>query len=1006
MGIWIVVFLIFVVICVASFLIYETYQNTIREAKNYERGLKMVPMKIHLPPPSDDIEVGGRDERDVVEEVLSEAQTMYNIIASTATKGFKTKLYGQRHISFEVVASDGLIHYYAVVPAVITETVKQAISAAYPTARLEEVEMENIFSQQGKTAGVIGGEFSLKKDFFYPIATYQDTRRDAMRSLLDALTTVSRGDGAAIQIMIRPAFEKWTEQSLKKAEDIRDKGTGKKSKKTSAAGLLEALWKPPTYGVSENGEAKALSSLDSEEIDAIENKIKFPGYEVLVRAVVSTPTAAKSQAILQGIVSAFSLFDSPRFNGFKFNMAQNIDDLVTSYIFRFFPQKYRNTILNSVELATIFHLPNRNSIPTEKVQRQRIKQVDGPTEVMDEGLLLGVNEYRGVEKQIRLSLNDRRRHTYIIGQTGMGKSKLLENLAFQDIMDGRGFAFIDPHGDSVEELLGMIPRERIDDVIYFNPGDTDNPLGFNMFEAKTDAEMDFIIGETNSMLKSLYDPGNTGVVGPRMENIVRNAALLLMSSPEGGTFMDIPKVLIDPEFTKPKIKYLRNQRAIDFWTKEWPASQKSNDAGELVSWVVSKWAPFENELLNNILGQTKSSFNIRQIMDEQKILLVNLSKGKMGEGAAKLLGMVFVMKFQAAAMSRVDTPEDERKDFCLYVDEFQNFATESFESILSEARKFRLNLVLANQFMTQLTDKIKGAVMGNVPTKLVGRIGIDDAEILQKAFQPTFTAEDLIKTPNYNAVSTVLVNGFPSSPFNIKLLPPLGKSNPELREAIKQYSASKYGRPKHVVAQEIRDRLTPVKPASQPIPPQNIPPSMSGFENSPVPPRVPGFSQNNSSSVVKNTSPGLPKFSQEDLANPLARAPIAPLSKQEVLSNSQQFSEKSGFLDEWLKKREDIRRSEQSKNVVENTTKTDVASTMNSQIPPQNPISGFRQSADFGGEVSVKGGSSQNPRSLQNASKNTLLANPQQTMPQPTLTQNKMSIRENPSGAEVVFKIR
>ena len=221
---------------------------------------------------------------------------------------------------------------------------------------------------------------------------------------------------------------------------------------------------------------------------------------------------------------------------------------------------------------------------------------------------MGVNEFRGVEKQIRLSTNDRRRHTYIIGQTGMGKSKLLENLAYQDIMDGRGFAFIDPHGDSVEELIGMIPKERLDDVIYFNPSDMDNPLGFNIFEAKTNEEMDFVISETNSMLKSLYDPNNQGIVGPKMESIVRNAAILLMSDPNGGTFMDIPKVLVDPDFAISKIKYLRNQRAIDFWTKEWPASQKSSDAGEITSWVVSKWAPFESGLINNIIGQKEFRF--------------------------------------------------------------------------------------------------------------------------------------------------------------------------------------------------------------------------------------------------------------------------------------------------------------------------------------------------------------------------------------------------------------
>ena len=871
MSIWIILFISFIIICVAAYFVFDQYKKMVREAKNYERGLKMVPIRIHLPPPSDDLETGGRDERDVVDEVLSEAQTMYNIIASTAMKGFKTRLYGQRHISFEIVASDGLVRYYAVVPAVLTETIKQAISAAYPAARLEEVEMENIFSQQGKMQGVIGGEFELKKDFYYPIATYQESRRDAARALLDALSGVERGDGAAIQIMFRPAPENWTNKSNQKVESIRNG----KSKKGSAAGaldIMEALWKPPTYGINNSSaDFPQLTALENEEIQAIEDKTKYPGYEVLTRVITSSSTATKSQAILQSIVSAFSLFDSPRYNGFKFNMTTDVDELITAYIFRFFPQSTNKNILNSVELSTIFHLPDQNSIPTGKVERQRIRQVDGPTEPMREGLLIGVNEFRGIEKQIRLGINDRRRHTYIIGQTGMGKSKLLENLAYQDIMEGRGFCFIDPHGDSAEELLGMIPQSRMDDVIYFNPSDTENPLGFNIFEIESPEDMDFVISETNSMLKSLFDPGNTGVVGPRMENIVRNAALLLMSDPNGGTFMDIPKVLVDPEFAKQKIKYLRNQRAIDFWTKEWPASQRSNDAGELVSWVVSKWAPFESGLINNIIGQKKSAFNIREVMDNNKILLVNLSKGKLGEAAAKLLGMVFVMKFQAAAMSRADIPEDERKDFCLFVDEFQNFATDSFESILSEARKYRLNLILANQFTTQLKDSIKDAIFGNVPNKIVGRVGIDDAEILQKAFTPTFTAEDLTKTPNYNSITTVLVNGFPSAPFTMKLLPPIGRSNSEIREGLRKYSASKYGRPRAIVEDEIRKRLS-VNPTPKPAQRPAVSPTVSQVAQK-------------------------PQISWQERA----------INATEPASVNSSGKPQDSFLDDWIKKRDELR---------------------------------------------------------------------------------------------------
>ena len=971
MSIWIILFISFIIICVAAYFVFDQYKKMVREAKNYERGLKMVPIRIHLPPPSDDLETGGRDERDVVDEVLSEAQTMYNIIASTAMKGFKTRLYGQRHISFEIVASDGLVRYYAVVPAVLTETIKQAISAAYPAARLEEVEMENIFSQQGKMQGVIGGEFELKKDFYYPIATYQESRRDAARALLDALSGVERGDGAAIQIMFRPAPENWTNKSNQKVESIRNG----KSKKGSAAGaldIMEALWKPPTYGINNSSaDFPQLTALENEEIQAIEDKTKYPGYEVLTRVITSSSTAAKSQAILQSIVSAFSLFDSPRYNGFKFNMTTDVDELITAYIFRFFPQSTNKNILNSVELSTIFHLPDQNSIPTGKVERQRIRQVDGPTEPMREGLLIGVNEFRGIEKQIRLGINDRRRHTYIIGQTGMGKSKLLENLAYQDIMEGRGFCFIDPHGDSAEELLGMIPQSRMDDVIYFNPSDTENPLGFNIFEIESPEDMDFVISETNSMLKSLFDPGNTGVVGPRMENIVRNASLLLMSDPDGGTFMDIPKVLVDPEFAKQKIKYLRNQRAIDFWTKEWPASQRSNDAGELVSWVVSKWAPFESGLINNIIGQKKSAFNIREVMDNNKILLVNLSKGKLGEAAAKLLGMVFVMKFQAAAMSRADIPEDERKDFCLFVDEFQNFATDSFESILSEARKYRLNLILANQFTTQLKDSIKDAIFGNVPNKIVGRVGIDDAEILQKAFTPTFTAEDLTKTPNYNSITTVLVNGFPSAPFTMKLLPPIGRSNSEIREGLRKYSASKYGRPRAIVEDEIRKRLS-VNPTPKPA-------------QRPMSPTVPQVAQK-------------PQISWQERA----------INATEPASANSSSKPQDSFLDDWIKKRDELRNKTVSTEE-NNAPKSNLARTFQKNIlqTQQQNSSGLQNKNNPQIQQQIRSPQMQYNSVIQDIT----------SSKEEKVESNRLSIREEPSqdktgsikkigNDEVIFKIR
>lgn len=809
----IVSFIVIVIIAVGSMVAFFQYRKMLREAKNYERGLKMVPLLIHLPPTSEDVNGANRDERDLTEEVLSQAQVMYNIISSTATKGFKSRVYGQRHMSFEIVAHGGLVHYYAVVPLVLVDVIRQAVAAAYPSARLEEVSDTNIFSKVGKMSGTIGGEFTLRKSFVYPISTYQESKRDASRALLNALSSASREDGIGVQFLLRPAYDGWAKVSESHVDNMK-KNKGKK--KGLAGGIavrdiMEALWKPPENDEkdgSKNSEDKQLTSLEQAEVDAISEKTRYPAYEILIRVVISSNTAARSQVLLKNVIAAFSLFDSPRNNGFKFSLTRNVEEMTTAYIMRFFPQEIRSNILNSVEMATLFHLPGSSAIPTSQVKRQMSKQVDGPTDVLDEGLLIGYNEFRGVKKPIRIGAKDRRRHVYIIGQTGVGKSVLQENMAYQDMMDGRGFAFIDPHGDLVESLLGKVPKERVEDIIYFNPSDMANPIGLNMFEFDTPDQKDFLVQEAINMLYGLYDPGHTGIVGPRLEHIFRNCALLLMADPAGGTFIDVPKCLIDPEFVKSKLKYVKDQQVIDFWTKEFPASQRSNEAGEVISWVVAKFGPFiSNDAMRNIIGQTKSGFNLREIMDNNKILLVNLSKGKMGELNSKLLGIIFVMKFQAAAMARADTPEDQRVDFSLYVDEFQNFATDSFESILSEARKYKLSLIMGNQFMTQLTDKIREAIIGNVGTVISGRIGVTDAELMVKKFQPTFDVDDLSKLPNFQSITSVMINNVPSAPFSMNWIPPMGQVNTQLRDALVRLSAAKYGKPRAIVEKEIFDRL-------------------------------------------------------------------------------------------------------------------------------------------------------------------------------------------------------
>lgn len=816
---WLILILVVVALVVIFALFWSSHWNQQRRLKNYERGMKMIPMLIHLPPSTDDIQGGGRDARDVTNEALSQAQVMYSIIASTLTKGRKAKVFGQKHIAFEIVAAEGLIKYYTLVPAVLVETVKQAVISAYPTARLEETEQDDIFVKGVTTDEIAGGEMTLKKPFFYPISTYEDNQRDASLALLNAMSVTKQGEGLAVQILLRPTDGEWTKISTERTKNIKN-GTAKKvigQKVVHESALLikdfvQAFWKPPEERKDE--EKEPLSNLQQEEIAVIENKTKHPGFETLIRVVASASTKQRSEAMLGGVVAAFSQFDSQNYNGFQIDKLKDMRKFAVDYVFRVFPQKTNQNILNSVELASIFHLPSQSAIPTSQVERQATKQVDGPAKLVTEGVILGVNEFRGVQKEIRLSENDRRRHTYVIGSTGMGKSVLLTNVAYQDMVEGRGFAFIDPHGDAVELLLSKVPQDRIDDIVYFDPADMEHPIGMNMFEWTTEDQKDFIVQEGINMLQSLFDPSNQGFFGPRGQHMFRNAALLLMSDPNGATFIDIPQCFTDPEFVKSKLKYVTDKAVYDYWTKEFPASQKSNDAGEVITWFASKWGPFlSNTTMRNILGQAKSGFNIREIMDSKKIFLVNLSKGRLGDINSNLLGMILVMKFQQAAMSRADIPEDERKDFCLFVDEFQNFATESFESILSEARKYRLNLFLANQFMTQLTDKIREAILGNCGTIMAGRLGVTDADLMEKAFSPVFNAEDLHKQGNYQAIVTVMMYNIPSAPFTMKLLPPMGESNPQLLESMKTFVATKYGRTRAEVEREIKERWKTAKPA-------------------------------------------------------------------------------------------------------------------------------------------------------------------------------------------------
>ena len=842
--------LIFLIVFGLVPIIFYQIRRILREQKSYERGLKMVTLLINLPPSSEDIVANGRDSRDVDDENISKAQTIYSILASTYKKDFKSKIYGQRHFSFEIIGSKGVVNFYASVPTVLVDRVKQAIISAYPTSMVEEVPDDNIFNPIGKLSGTVGGELVLKDKFSYPIATFQELKRDPMQTILNSFSSLNKDDGAGIQFLLRPANSSWRKTASEFANSKRE---GKSTKKfTIGKGLYDLLSyivtrifsNPDPNKKETKSDDKKVSNLDQGISDSIEEKVKYPGFETLIRVVASSDNLEKSQAVLNNLVASFAVFDSPGKNGFKYTSANDMESFTTGYILRFFPVENNKNILNSIELATMFHFPDRQNIPTAQLERQSSKQVDAPRNMPEDGLLLGYNIFRGVKKPVNLSLADRQRHAYIVGQTGTGKSVLLKNLALQDMNANRGFAFIDPHGDVAEEILSMVPKHRTEDVIYFSPAETEYPLGLNIFEFKTPDQKDFLIQESIKMLEKLYDPNNSGIIGPRYQHIFRNAALTVMSDPEGGTFIDIPKLFVDKNFLAQKLKHVTDKSVLEFWQKEVPQSERSSDFGELKSWFISKFGAFrQNEMMRNIIGQPKSSFNLRNVMDEGKILIVNLSKGRIGELNSQLLGMIFVMKFQEAAFSRADIPEKERRNFCLYVDEFQNFSTDSFATIMSEARKYALNLIVANQFTTQLSEEIRDAVFGNMGTIISFRVGQDDVKTLAQYFQPLFDEDDLLRVPNHNAIVRTLINGVPTEAFSMEGAPPPSEElNDQLISAIKQLSATKYGHPKALVSQQIEDRLetkatdfTPQQNAfTQPVP-GNFPPG------TPPKPKTPSF---------------------------------------------------------------------------------------------------------------------------------------------------------------------
>lgn len=738
-----------------------------RNRKREERSLDSVLLQIAVP----------RDN----EIKIDAAEQMFASLFSIKRGGWKSKFDIQDIISFEIAAKKEDIRFYVWCPRRIQDLIEKQINGAYADAEITQVPEYNIFSPEGKVAYA---SLQLRAPGFNPIKVFKDLPTDPFSSLTSSLAKMGEGENAAIQIIFSPADNDW---------------------KKSGKGYLAKVKK------AESDPEKASFRVDAKTMEAIDNKLSKPGFEVSIRFVVTATSEEAAKSHLSNIKSAFEQF-SGELNGFKGRKVRNKGSFVTDFLYRYHPMfnVFGNSkmILNSEELATIFHFPNKQ-ITTPHIFWLNAKHAPAPAQIPTSGLYIGVSAYRGVQRGVYIQDDDRRRHVYIVGKTGKGKSELLKDFIMQDIKSGKGVCFMDPHGDAVEEILRMIPPERAEDVIYFDPFDEERPMGFNLLEAKDEQQMHFASTAIINLMYKLYDPYKTGIVGPRFEHNVRNAMLTAYEVP-GATFIEVFRILTDPSFVQELIPQIKDPIIRRYWTDQITQTAEFHKS-EILDYIVSKFGRFvTNKLIRNIIGQSTSTLNLREIMDTKKILLVNLSKGKLGEENSSFLGLLLVPRILMAALSRADVPQEERPDFYLYVDEFQNFATPDFAQILSEARKFRLNLCVANQFIGQVEEEVKNAIFGNIGSLISFQVGVNDANYLARWFQPVFDEDDLLNIEAYRAYMTTVVNNEPVPPFSVDLRKDMAKQkaaeNPRTAEIIKEMSRLKYGRDKALVEAEISRR--------------------------------------------------------------------------------------------------------------------------------------------------------------------------------------------------------
>lgn len=758
------------------------------------------------------------------ESALSElVGTMEQLLAGLRTIG---SAKDGNHFVLEVAVannSDDIV-FYAAVPNEFKALFEKQTLSLFPAAILTEQPHDyNVYVDGGHT---LVADVILKRHPIYPLKMYGDFTADPLEVLMNAFSKIDQvGGGAAVQFVVRYPSKDYRKQFDGIVRAVEKGMTPQEavSRSTISGELLASVNELIFSGKKKEGELEEPKEVDMQAVELFRKKLEAHFVEVNIRIVVSAKEQLRAEQVLRELQSAFNQFDDPEGNQLTFREQKGIHLRHAQRAFSFRQLSQKTAIPLSVsELATMIHFPGDGIQSAPQFKQSYSKTAPAPTDMPTEGTLLGVNKHRGVEKEIYVTELDRMRHFYVIGQTGVGKSVFLQNLIVQDIRAGAGVCMIDPHGTDIEEVMGAIPPERADDVIYFDPSRMDRVMGLNMLEydENNPNQKTFVVGELLSIFQKLYG-ANPESMGPMFEQYFRNATMLVMEDPaSGNTLMDIGRVMADAQFRRHKLQRAKNPVVVQFWREIALKAGGEASLENVIPYIVSKTDTLTaNDYLRPIIGQQRSSFNFRQIMDERKILLINLSKGKLGEVNANLIGMIFVGKILMAALSRVDDPTKSFPPFYLHIDEFQNISTPAIASILSEARKYKLSLTMAHQFIAQLDETIRGAVFGNVGSIAAFRVGNEDAQFLEQQFQPVFSAQDLSNTPNWNAALRVLANGTPQIPFSIEtVMPP--QTDAVHASEIMNRSYEQFGRPRDEVEAEIQQRYQRPAPPVPPAPPR------------------------------------------------------------------------------------------------------------------------------------------------------------------------------------------